>query len=103
MRVLWILWALCTGFGLPIKLLPKMRAAWRTPDQPVGWRLGRVMFFGGILIWSPAALLRKLLEIPVSIKPFLIIHFVLLYGGLLVQRLSRKREAPAVLEGATGA
>ena len=101
--VLWTVWALCTSFWLPVKLYPKMLAAWRTPDQSRTWRVGRLMFYGGILIWSPAAFLRKLIGLPIPVKPFLAIHFVLLYGGLLVQRLGRKRETPAVLEGATGA
>src|SRR5437764_3868154 len=91
----WTFLALNTAFLLPAKLGPKALAAWRTPDKPPAWRAGRVMFYGGILIWSPAALIRKLLAIPISMRPFLAIHFVLLYGGLLMQKLSDRASAPA--------
>jgi hypothetical protein len=89
----WTFLALNTAFLLPAKLGPKALAAWRTPGRPAQWRAGRVMFYGGILIWSPAALIRKLLMIPVSMKPFLALHFLLLYGGLLMQKLSDRAAA----------
>ena len=101
MDLLLTIWALATTFLLPARLAPKVMAALRDMTQTRSWRAGKAMFYGGILIWSPYALIRKLLAIPVSVRPFLAAHFVLMYGGLLLQHLG-KQKPPAAPEGATG-
>ena len=100
MNTFLTIWACWVAFGLPIKLGAKVMAAVRDSSKSRSWRAGKAMFFGGILIWSPYALIRKLLGIPVSVRPFLAIHFVLMYGGLLVQwRANRAMTGPMQKNG----
>ena len=101
MDLLITVWALATTFLLPARLAPKVMAAVHDGTRTRTWRVGKVMFYAGILIWSPYALIRKLLAFPVSSRPFLAFHFVSLYGGLLLQWLGKAKPPPAPV-GADG-
>jgi hypothetical protein len=93
--LLWV-WSAWVAFGLPVSLARKMHAAVREPRSRT-WRTGRVMFYGGILVWCPYVAARCFFGRPVPLAPVLAVHAVLLYGGLLIQRLAGKQEAPPVV------
>lgn len=94
MNHLVTVWALATTFLLPWRMGHKVMAAIRDQEKTRAWRAGKVMFYGGILVWSPYALTRKLLGLPVPVAPFLTAHFLLMYGGLALQRWASGGASP---------
>lgn len=94
LHALFLAWSLWVAFGLPVSLAKKIRLALRDLGRPPAWRAGRVMFFCGILVWCPYVGLRNLAGYRLPLPPVLAAHLALLYGGLALQRIAGKKEAP---------
>jgi hypothetical protein len=82
--------------GLPYFLFFKIRKALVEEGRSPLWRVGRVSFFMGILVFSPYAFWTRILNHHLSIIPVLQVHAVFLYSGLIMQRIANKRAAAAV-------
>lgn len=89
----WLIWTwyLWVSFLMPVWIGRRMAAALREPNRPRTWRLGKGMFFVGILVWAPYVLFARLLGMGFPVWPVLTIHLVFLYGGLLVQKLAGQK------------
>src|SRR5258708_7543693 len=80
------------AFGLPYLLIKKVRKALRE-DKPALWKVGRVSFFMGILVFCPYALVTRILNVRFPFLPVLGAHAVFLYSGLLMQKIALRRAA----------